>query len=388
VSVSNYFDVIIVGAGPAGSSCATILAHHGVRVLLVEKAKFPREKICGDCINPKSWKFFDLLGVADVLRGRRLNVIDSVRVTNSSGTAIIGRLSFRQERPFFSISRSELDMLLFQRARQAGAEALEGVHVTDIRWDGHWDVETQAVDGRPASNFTARYLVGADGRNSFVARKLAEMERAPVVSQRRKLTGARRVGVQWRTHYQPQIGRSVEMYLFKTGYGGIVNVDDERATVAMVTTPQQARVAQIDLHRFVQSTLFANAAARTRFDILRPVGAVSTASPIKPTAHHHEHHAAFLAGDAHQTVEPFTGEGVFFALQDGVSTARRLLALIQCRSSVRLHDRHSRFWINRVVSPILQRSNVSDRLVAIGRQLPMLASLAAKPIMARISFSQ
>jgi 2-polyprenyl-6-methoxyphenol hydroxylase-like FAD-dependent oxidoreductase len=380
--------VIIVGAGPAGSSCATILAHDGVRVLLVEKAKFPREKICGDCINPKSWMFFDLLGVADTLRGRRLNVIDSIRVTNSSGTAVIGRLSFRQERPFFSISRSELDMLLFQRACQAGAEGLEGVHVTDIRWDGHWHFETQAVDGRPASNFTARYLVGADGRNSFVARKLAEMERVPVVSQRRKRTGTHRVGVQWRTHYQPQIGKGVEMYLFKTGYGGIVNVDDERATVAMVTTPQLARVAPIDLHCFVQSTLFENAAARTRFDILRPVGRVSTACPINPTAHHHEHHAAFLAGDAHQTVEPFTGEGVFFALQDGVSTARRLLALIQCRSSARLHDQRSRFWINRVVSPILQRSNVSDRLVVVGRQLPMLASLAAKSIMARIKFSQ
>jgi len=184
------------------------------------------------------------------------------------------------------------------------------------------------------------------------------------------------------------IGRSVEMYLFKTGCGGIVNIDGDRATVAMVTTPEVAHTAQIDFHAFLNSTFLSNPTARTRLDMPRPVGEISSAFPINPAVHHHNHHAAFLVGDAQRTVEPFSGEGVFFALQDGLSIAERLLALIQCSSSVRLHDRRSRFWINQVVSPVLQRSNIFDRLIVIGRQLPTLVSLAAKSILDRIEVSQ
>ena len=388
MNVSNDFDVIIVGAGPAGSSCATILAQEGVRVMLVDKAKFPREKICGDCINPESWKFFDILGVADTLRGRRPTVIDSFRVANSTGTTVVGQFSFGENRPFFSILRSELDLLLLQRARESGARVLEEVRVCDIQWDGRWKVEMQAVRGGSSPCFNARYLVGADGRNSFVACRLAELEPAEIKSLRRELTGAHRVGVQWHTHYQPQISRTVEMYLFKTGYGGIVNIDENRANVAMVTSPNLARMAQIDVHDFLNRTLLTNPATRMRFDKLDPMSPISTASPINPVTHHCQHHAAFLAGDAQQTVEPFSGKGVFFALQDGVSKANRLLELMQHPSSVRLHDRRSRFWINQVVSPVLQRSNVSDALVAIGRQLPVLTSLVARPIVAGIKVSQ
>jgi geranylgeranyl reductase family protein len=388
VNVVREVDIIVVGAGPAGSSCATILAQHGAKVLLLDKAKFPREKICGDCINPRSWRLFEVLGVAESLRDRKLNVIDSFCVTNSTGATITRRLKSVRDRPFFSISRSELDMLLLEQARRSGAGVLEGTRVSVIRWDGRWLVQTRSEAGSTVQSFSARYLVGADGRNSLVARMFAGGQTVTRNPRGSKRGTEVRVGVQWHTHRQAQIGAAIEMYLFETGYAGIVNVDDKRANVAMVTTSQLARIAQIDFHAFLQHSLFANAAVRTRFEILDPVNTIATVSPIDPIAHHCRHANAFLIGDAHQTVEPFTGEGVFFALQDGVSIANRLLALLKYQYSVGLHDRHSRFWINQIVSPILRKSNVSDSLVVIGGQLPRVASLAAKSILDRIEISQ
>lgn len=118
-------------------------------------------------------------------------------------------------------------------------------------------------------------------------------------------------------------------------------------------------LGKIDLHRFLSSTLFGNTTARTKFGMLQPLRR-SILTLIDT------HRAAFLVGDAHRTVEPFSGEGVFFALQDGVSIAVKLLALIQRPSSVRLND----------------------RLVVIGKQSPLLVSLAAKPVLDRIEVSQ
>src|SRR5919198_3742722 len=135
---SQMDDVLIVGAGPAGSIAGLILARAGVRVRILDRAAFPRPKLCGDTVNPGALTLLRQLGVAEPVERCGLRV-DGMMVTGEHGVAIEGRyphgISGR------AIERRELDWLLLQSAIAAGCEFESGVHVqraeiTDTRVRG------------------------------------------------------------------------------------------------------------------------------------------------------------------------------------------------------------------------------------------------------------
>src|ERR1700694_3002197 len=82
------FDVAVVGAGPAGSTCAAFCAQAGLRVLVFEREKFPREKVCGDCLNPECWAVFERLGVAQRVRVSPHAHLDAVEFVAIGGRTV------------------------------------------------------------------------------------------------------------------------------------------------------------------------------------------------------------------------------------------------------------------------------------------------------------
>jgi geranylgeranyl reductase family protein len=374
MTLQDHYDVIIVGGGPAGSACATLLAREGLHALLVEKARFPREKICGECVNPRCWRFFELLGVADELRSLKLNRIETFRVTTSGGPTVGGQIPAHPDRPFFSLARSVLDSVLLNRARATGAEVMEGTAAIDVQQDKTWHVVVRDLDSGALSSLRSNFLVGADGRNSLVARKISDFSQSVNGERSRTSLKDQRVGVQWHAAHQPQIGSAVEMFLFASGYGGMVNIDNSRANVALVTRPELARFAQLSFPRFLAETIFSDPTARQRLELLDPVGEIHAAFPITPSTHQSCHRHAFLIGDARQTVEPFTGEGIFFALQDGFAAAASILNTTHPDESF-VGVRTSRLPMvpNFLVSPILQSPRISDFVVRLGSKFPHVA---------------
>src|SRR5437870_5230441 len=163
------FDVAVIGGGPAGSACAAFCAARGLHVVLIEREKFPREKVCGDCLNPECWPILRRLGIDQRVRASPQGALDWVEFRNVRDRHLRIDLP-RGENAEIAIKRSAFDSILLERAREVGAEVREASTVTSIeRSDGVWKLTA----GEATATFCTRVLVAADGRNSTVARLLS-----------------------------------------------------------------------------------------------------------------------------------------------------------------------------------------------------------------------
>src|SRR5687767_5935487 len=118
------FDVTIVGGGPAGSSCAAFCAMAGLRTLLLERATFPREKVCGDCLNPACWPILRRLELAKRLRALPHGKLEYVELIGITGRRLRAELPGGEDAEI-AIKRSLLDELVLRRARELGATVQE-----------------------------------------------------------------------------------------------------------------------------------------------------------------------------------------------------------------------------------------------------------------------
>src|SRR4029077_13802051 len=118
------FDVAIVGGGPAGSSCAAFCAMAGLQSLVLDREKFPREKVCGDCLNPSCWPVLERLKLAEELRGLPDSKLSSVEFISINGRGVTVDLPSGADCEI-SVKRSLFDDLLLRRARELGANAHE-----------------------------------------------------------------------------------------------------------------------------------------------------------------------------------------------------------------------------------------------------------------------
>ncbi|MBP2680911.1 MAG: uncharacterized protein H6Q78_774 [Candidatus Krumholzibacteriota bacterium] len=376
-----HYDAVIAGAGPAGSSCAVLLGRAGFRVLLCDRASFPRSKICGETVNPACWDAFEALGVAGEVERRIQNRIIVVSVTNQKGSEVRVESRARDGRCFFSMGRDVLDDILVRAAGESGAEFRDGTAVTGIAWEGRWRIDVRDQESGRTSSVTAEYLVGADGRNSTVAGRLGPRKRVMAKGAGRA-AGAERVGVQWHSALRPELAGVLCMYLFDSGYCGLVAADANHTNAAMVTTPDLAATATADFREFLRKTLWSNPAAAARFGDLEPLGKITKTSPINPRRNRFDDPHAILIGDAHETVEPFTGEGVRYALEDGMAAARRLIGERAGVHEGRVGTK-SRFRVNRIFSPTLRHPAIGGRLISLGAGFPWIARKVAGTVISR-----
>jgi len=162
-------DVLIVGAGPSGAVAATLLARRGLRVRLVDRARFPRDKLCGDTVNHGTLAMLRRLGMAEPLESRGL-VIGGMTVTGADGVTVESPYPAGLEGR--SLVRRELDWALLQQATAAGAEfePLTIVRRAVVDDGACGSVGGVVVDGQPSERtIRARVVIAADGRRSALA---------------------------------------------------------------------------------------------------------------------------------------------------------------------------------------------------------------------------
>ncbi|MDQ6859910.1 MAG: NAD(P)/FAD-dependent oxidoreductase, partial [Verrucomicrobiota bacterium] len=212
------FDVAIVGSGPAGASCATFCARSGLRTVLLEREKFPREKVCGDCLNPSCTPLLERLGVGDAVRELPHGKLRKVDFIAIGGRTISVALPENAE---IAVKRSLFDELLMQRAAEAGAEVRDGVTLTAITAaPNEWKVTA-------GETIRARFVVAADGRNSTVARLLGLLPRIE----------KERVGLQTHLPLPADFGERVVLQFLPEGYSGQAPVGDNELNLCLVGKP-------------------------------------------------------------------------------------------------------------------------------------------------------
>src|SRR5437870_1517337 len=273
-------DVAIVGGGPAGSTCAAFCAAAGLRTLVLEREKFPREKVCGDCLNPACWPVLARLELAEEIRNGPHGVVNAIEFIAISGQKLRVDLFVRDD-DMISVKRSLFDHLLLDRARTLGAEIRE--EATLIALDRtaakNWKIDVVR------ETFAARVVVGADGRNSTVARLRNLLPRPE----------RERVALQTHIPLPKDFGNRVVLQFLREGYSGQAPVNEQELNVCLVGQPSSISSLKVW--------------AEQNFDISRehPWRTITplTRAPLPPA-----HENLFLIGDAARVVEPFTGEGI------------------------------------------------------------------------------
>jgi flavin-dependent dehydrogenase len=302
-------DALVVGAGPAGSIAALQLARAGARVALLDRAVFPRPKLCGDTLNPGSLALLARLGLADGLQARALRT-SGMLVTGPGGARVA--TDYPDGYCGLAITRDALDLALLEAAIAAGACFHPAVVVSEPIV-GNGDPCVAGVrarcSGRPAE-FRARIVIAADGRASRIASalRLACFAATP----RRWAYGA---------YYQGVDGVTTrgEMHIRSDGYIGIAPVPGDLANVCVV----KAFAARSSSGRsrnpaaVIDGAIAADATLGDRFRRAARVSDVAVLGPLAVVAHAAGCPGLLLAGDAAGFVDPMTGDGLRFAIRGG-----------------------------------------------------------------------
>jgi flavin-dependent dehydrogenase len=275
-------DVVVAGAAPAGSLAALILARAGYRVALVDRAAFPRAKVCGNCVNPSAWAIWDQLGLTESFRELAHQEFSGFAV-HCEGRQLHEHAFATGQSPR-AIGRDIFDDWLRHEAQRAGAEFLPETTVTSL------DPATGTV-GTSRGPLSGRLVLGADGRNSLVAR-LSGLMPAP----RR----CHRVAWQLSVPAPDDLDDRVHMHIFEEGYFGFCRYNDEQAVISLVLDTRRSKDPTRIVRRIVPDV-------GPGADWLRM-------SPITRAPAQAGTGRVWLVGDAARVVEPFTGEGIVFAL--------------------------------------------------------------------------
>lgn len=319
---AQMWDVAIVGSGPAGASCAAFCAAAGLRTLVLERAQFPREKVCGDCLNPTCWAVLERLGVAAEVRAAPHGKLSTVEFIGVDGRSVTAPLPAGAQAEI-AIRRSVLDHILLRRARSLGAEVREGETLLSVRRNERWEIETEQ------SRELATILVAADGRNSTVA-QLCNLMPAK---------GRDRVALQTHIPLPQTFGDRVVLQLLREGYSGQAPVGDGLLNVCLVSRPND--LAAIKRWAEREFAIPGNHPWRTIAPLARAALPASQAG-------------LFLVGDAARVVEPFTGEGIYYALRSGELAA----AAIAARDEEQYRRAHRRLYAGRLWINVLARAAV------------------------------
>jgi flavin-dependent dehydrogenase len=313
-------DVLIVGAGPAGAVAAAVLARAGARVRIVDRAMFPRDKLCGDTVNPGTLATLGRLGLARTIDSCGLPV-EGMRLTGVNGAIVEGR--YPRGQIGRAILRRHLDWMLLQDAVAAGAQFEPGVAVRRALVDEGRVTGVRAGGRGWEHDLRARLTIAADGRRSTLAFSLGLATHPP--RPRRWAIGAY-VETPSPTTSSPALG---EMHVRFGRYIGIAPVPGGLTNVCVVKPWRPGDPAFGDPRKVLLGELARDPLLRDRFAGARLADPPAVLGPLAVDVRTCSIEGLLLAGDAAGFVDPMTGDGLCFAIRGAELAAHSALTALE-----------------------------------------------------------
>ncbi|HAA76346.1 TPA: hypothetical protein DCE37_14615 [Candidatus Latescibacteria bacterium] len=363
----THYDLVIVGAGPAGAVATLYAKRAGLSVCLLDKETFPRDKICGDALSGKAvtiLRELDLFKPIGDLPGAEIHTVTFGSPDKTCVDIDLTRSSRQDFLTGFVIRREILDHFLFQRAQQVADQTIEGFTVQDILKEGDTVVGISGkTESGESQEIRGKVVLGADGFSSVVARKLGLYSHDPrhwIVALRCYYKDVKGLTDQIELHYVDEV---------IPGYFWIFPLEEGYANVGIGMLHEYIKRENIDLKVALDNAINSDTFS-DRFADAQP-----TEEPIgwnlpAGSKHRPNHGNGFmLLGDAAGLIDPFTGEGIgnaFYSAKFGVETAQAAIDADDVSASIlSAYDR--KLW-----DEIGSELKVSHRLQKIGRSRTLL----------------
>ena len=371
------FDAVIIGAGPAGTATALFLAKQGYRVVVLDQAEFPRDKVCGEFISPAADAIFAELGVLALLEAQsslRLNGVYISAYGKSEVCVDYPPMPGRTGRvTSLSVPRMVLDNVLLQQARRMGAEVRERHKVHDLLFHDGRVVGVKGWDGQKIPfTLKARVVVDAGGRNCVSIRRL-NLRQAAKGSGKIALAAHWR-GARFRENY-------CYMHVSPPGYTGIASVGGGSVNVVLVVDSRLLEGR--DSEEFYLRAVLGNPRRRQLLADAAPAEKPRTVESLAYSVKSPACGGLALVGDAMGFIDPFTGEGIYLSLRSAQMAAQTVDSAFKTSDfsrrrfagyeAVRRAEFHKKFVLSRTLQQLIYKPRLCVRVVKILAENPSLA---------------
>jgi menaquinone-9 beta-reductase len=359
-----HYDLIIIGGGPAGTSAAISAVRRGARVLLLERGRFPRHKVCGEFVSAESLGLLSELFHDDHAALLR----DAIRIPRAR-VFLDGRMvQTAVDPPAASIARLDLDAALWHSAENAGVDARQQITVqSSLTANGLFRVVTNAGE------FEARALVNASGRWSNLS-----LAPAQGVASQKKWLGLK-------AHYTEAFPESsVDLYFFDGGYCGVqpVAVSDETSNGGRVNASAMVRA---DVASTLPDVFAQHPALRERSRNWTRLSDPVSTSPLIFRDPQPARDNVLMVGDAAGFVDPFVGDGISLALRGGSLAAECLAPFFAGKVSLPEAVARYRELYTESLLPVFRASSKIRQMLKLPRTVrkPLLFLLENAPAITR-----
>src|SRR5579859_441272 len=371
------YDVIVAGAGPAGSTAAMVLAQAGLRTLLIDREGFPREKACGDAVPAHGFHILNELGMP-LFSPEDVLPMAHVFVQGPRGRSLKLALTQKKDSNSAIVSRYVFDHALYKHALASGAEFCQMAVSAPLLEEGQV-VGVTAKQGKTSETFRSRVVIAADGATSVIARALGGAARPDE---------ARAVALRGYVESDVDLEPTMDLVFLRDiqpGYAWFFPMSKRRANIGVGMRADTYRQLHASLPDMLDSYMQSS-------EVKRRVGSHAVTDlkawqvPLNILDQRRTYDGALLAGDAGGFVDPLTGAGIYQAILTGKRAAEAAVAAIQA-GDVSAHGLalYDQLW-RRDLGTEIKRSTllyhliarfppVMDAMILLGRSLPPLVPL-------------
>lgn len=319
--------VLIIGGGPAGATCAALLARRGHEVTLVEKDHHPRFHI-GESLLPANLPLLEQLGVAEQVRAIGMPKFGAEFVSSSDGRSKDFRFAESWNKSLsgaYHVRRSQFDEILIRHAASSGAQVLEGWRVREAEWlPGGGGALVQAFDkDGQARRWQTRFLVDASGRDTFLANRLGCKRRNPRHSSAALFAHFRGARL-----YEGDRAGFITVYWFEHGWFWFIPLLDGATSVGAVVWPYYMKSRATSVRQFFLDTVASCKPLAERLTSAELITDVEATGNYSYSASHCHGDNYVMLGDAYAFVDPVFSSGVMLAMNSAFAGADAVHAVL------------------------------------------------------------